>query len=775
MSIITFNGTSGFSFEWDFTAVGLVTSASSTEIILALDGGGTLTLGGTFPTLDPITSRPTSGTIDTIDIASGGETIAIMTSLSAFDFFTWVDANDGTAFNTALLAGNDTITGTPWNDNLIGLSGNDTVYTGGGQDAVHTGAGDDIIALTGPILSGSNFNGGDDDDTIRASIAAAAAPVQPTDLYSTVGLFSAIVSGVETIEFDSQSGEHLRVGMGVWQIGQVTGLTGGDGSDQLLVIVPSTLTTSFTLAPLTLTDWNADDSIMLLGSSPVGTTADFTLDSSAYGGQALLIGGAGNDTLTSGAGNDLVVTGGGLDVVDAGAGDDIINLNGTVSGGSVFDGGDDDDTAIFSDASTDHAISAVAGQPGAIQVDGFQIIDIEHLQFTDGTFHWDTTSGLVADGYLSGTTVWHDDGNGILDPYEPFAITDANGNFELSSYIDGPLLAMGGINIDTGLPNDLLLSAPAGSTVVNPLTTLVQTIIETSGADSATAEDQVKAALGLDPSLDLTTLDLIAAAASGDADALEAQKAAASVAKILDTVVDNGGNPDDALAVLASQIVAADDNETTLDLGDGSEGGLLDKVFTDAGVPEGDIDDLIAETQETIENIEQAETLDDISDVQAGDLVDVTGGNGKDVLDGFDSNDRLSGKNGSDILHGGGGSDLVLGGNGKDELHGGDGADVLAGGNGPDTMWGDAGNDIFAFAAGESAGGDVVKDFDVGDKLFLAAGLGVASKTISGGSTVLSLSDGGTITLEGYAYQGDYNDLLLAGPLPLWAQSWTVA
>ncbi|MCB2062773.1 MAG: calcium-binding protein, partial [Novosphingobium sp.] len=376
MSIITFNGTSGFSFEWDFTAVGLVTSASSTEIILALDGGGTLTLGGTFPTLDPITSRPTSGTIDTIDIASGGETIAIMTSLSAFDFFTWVDANDGTAFNTALLAGNDTITGTPWNDNLIGLSGNDTVYTGGGQDAVHTGAGDDIIALTGPILSGSNFNGGDDDDTIRASIAAAAAPVQPTDLYSTVGLFSAIVSGVETIEFDSQSGEHLRVGMGVWQIGQITGLTGGDGSDQLLVLVTSQVTTSYVLPTLTLTDWNADDSIMLFGTSPVGTTADFTLDSSAYGGQAILIGGAGNDTLTSGAGNDLVVTGGGLDNVHTGAGDDIIVFDG-ISFGATFNGGDDEDTLRV----TSGSMFAIGGPLGNATLLGSSVVtDIETLE-----------------------------------------------------------------------------------------------------------------------------------------------------------------------------------------------------------------------------------------------------------------------------------------------------------------------------------------------------------------------------------------------------------
>ena len=52
----------------------------------------------------------------------------------------------------------------------------------------------------------------------------------------------------------------------------------------------------------------------------------------------------------------------------------------------------------------------------------------------------------------------------------------------------------------------------------------------------------------------------------------------------------------------------------------------------------------------------------------------------------------------------------------------------------------------------------MVREFGLGDKLFLAAGLSVASKTISGGLTVLSLSDGGTTTLEGYAYAGDCRD-----------------
>ena len=49
-------------------------------------------------------------------------------------------------------------------------------------------------------------------------------------------------------------------------------------------------------------EWSADAAV---GVSLGGTPSNFTLDSSAYGGSAVLVGGAGNDVLTSGAGNDF--------------------------------------------------------------------------------------------------------------------------------------------------------------------------------------------------------------------------------------------------------------------------------------------------------------------------------------------------------------------------------------------------------------------------------------------------------------------------------------
>ncbi|HZZ42807.1 MAG TPA: calcium-binding protein [Tepidisphaeraceae bacterium] len=65
-----------------------------------------------------------------------------------------------------------------------------------------------------------------------------------------------------------------------------------------------------------------------------------TIDSSVTTG-ALIIGGAGNDTLTGGSGNDTIYGAGGNDLINGGAGDDILN-GGT--GNDTLIGGDGNDT-----------------------------------------------------------------------------------------------------------------------------------------------------------------------------------------------------------------------------------------------------------------------------------------------------------------------------------------------------------------------------------------------------------------------------------------------
>ena len=188
-----------------------------------------------------------------------------------------------------------------------------------------------------------------------------------------------------------------------------------------------------------------------------------------------------------------------------------------------------------------------------------EVFTIESLDGTklDVTFSIvgvaDVLSGVVADGYLAGATVFADtNGNRVLDAGELSTTTDNAGNFSFDfGSLTATLISIGGTDISTGLPFKGSLTASAGSTVINPLTTLVTAIVETGGAlaDSgalaaavAAATTQVVTGLGL-PAVNLTTFDPLAPAAD-PATALAVQKAAASVANVI--VVGNTVGADSA-------------------------------------------------------------------------------------------------------------------------------------------------------------------------------------------------------------------------------------
>ena len=122
------------------------------------------------------------------------------------------------------------------------------------------------------------------------------------------------------------------------------------------------------------------------------------------------------------------------------------------------------------------------------------------------------TTSRVPDGYLDGATVFVDaNSNGQFDPGE-LSVSSTNGNFVLPVEA-GRLVAFGGTDISTGLSFKGILEAPAGSTAITPLTTLVS-MLQNQG--SSTAEAQVLAAFGIDPSTELTTFDPIAALLAGN-------------------------------------------------------------------------------------------------------------------------------------------------------------------------------------------------------------------------------------------------------------------
>ena len=128
-----------------------------------------------------------------------------------------------------------------------------------------------------------------------------------------------------------------------------------------------------------------------------------------------------------------------------------------------------------------------------------------------------TITGNVIDGYITGATVFADtNNNGILDGGEASDITNDSGEFAITGGT-GPLVMIGGIDVATGLAFEGVMRAPAGSTVVTPLTTLLSALVE-QGETLVDAQALVQQSLGLSATTNITQTDPIAAIISGDPD-----------------------------------------------------------------------------------------------------------------------------------------------------------------------------------------------------------------------------------------------------------------
>ncbi|MFU8790159.1 MAG: hypothetical protein ACNA7G_14105 [Methylobacter sp.] len=92
--------------------------------------------------------------------------------------------------------------------------------------------------------------------------------------------------------------------------------------------------------------------------------------------------------------------------------------------------------------------------------------------------------GVAQDGYIAGATVT------VKVPGQPDVVvtTDAQGNFTLPPGVFGTITVTGGTDISTNLPFTGTLTAPAGSTTANPLTTLQQSFVD-KGLSAAQAQD----------------------------------------------------------------------------------------------------------------------------------------------------------------------------------------------------------------------------------------------------------------------------------------------
>ncbi|MDY6984344.1 MAG: hypothetical protein SV422_14760, partial [Pseudomonadota bacterium] len=152
----------------------------------------------------------------------------------------------------------------------------------------------------------------------------------------------------------------------------------------------------------------------------------------------------------------------------------------------------------------------------------------------------DGIQSAVIDGYVKDAFVFADaNGNGRHDDGEWSGKTDANGNYKLPrSGAAGTIIATGGTDIMTNKPFQGVLTAPSGSTVVNPLTTLVQALVD-SGQDVAAAQAAVSTALGLPADVNPLTYDPLRILASSTSNpeqqsrALDVQAKSLQIANVI--------------------------------------------------------------------------------------------------------------------------------------------------------------------------------------------------------------------------------------------------
>lgn len=418
-----------------------------------------------------------------------------------------------------------------------------------------------------------------------------------------------------------------------------------------------------------------------------------------------------------------------------------------------------------------------------------------------------TYSGTVIDPYVSGATVWLDaNNNGILDAGELSTTTDESGNFKLTDAsgnpISGVIRAKGGTDAGSGAEIVGVLSAPSGSSVITPLTTLVQSLMGSpSNQSKAQALANVKAALGLGASTDLLTLDPLAALASNpsDAAAKTALAQGIAVANLISVAAAALGATSTAdlakvVAAIANKAAAGSSDALTDALQTQSDlitlltsiasdlGTSIDSMFADqvaqalqsvnAKVLNGttSIDDIVRLATLAQSNM-STEIKNDSSKDGSGSfssesskydpaglgdlLVTVTPGPLNKPVNGTEGNDTYTASVsfGGVIYYGRGGNDTITGTDNSDTLYGDAGNDVLYGQGGHDTLYGGDGNDTLH---GED-GNDTLYGGDGNDTLYGGAG----NDTLYGGAGNDDMSGGdgdNVFVFEGSAFGDDSID-----------------
>ena len=263
--------------------------------------------------------------------------------------------------------------------------------------------------------------------------------------------------------------------------------------------------------------------------------------------------------------------------------------------------------------------------------------DLNAIQDQQGNDASGLIYGVVADGYISGAKIYIDtNGDNIAQESEYTGVTtDSEGRFFLPNSLPvGALIAVGGINTDTGLTQLTPFLAPAGSMTINPFSTLLQAYTNSSyGADQSIAQASIIIAdsLGIDLPIGMT-LGAYNPLAENQAFNLDDQIRAAQVATLINLAAnDNSTAALNILNGLASLI------GQSIDLSNPVQ---LTAILADI-VPSGEIAATVDLISQANQAIARSQNFSQISEIQSA-IGDVAPANSPSISSSDNVDDGLN-------------------------------------------------------------------------------------------------------------------------------------
>lgn len=401
-------------------------------------------------------------------------------------------------------------------------------------------------------------------------------------------------------------------------------------------------------------------------------------DDIMYGMSGLdsLSGGAGDDNLFGQSGNDSLDGGIGNDRLDGGSGDDLLN------------GGIGIDTAIFTTASSNATFATNAGNAqitsGGSGTD--TLVDIELLQFTDGTFSFqagtngnDTLVATLAPEIFFGL------GGSDTVSYAN-SLVGVNANLTTNTSTQGDVFnsienLTGSVQDDnlTGDNNDNVLAGGAGNDVLNGAG-------GNDTLDGGIGADNMTGGTGNDTYIVDNTGDVVieTAGGAGGFDTVQSSVSISALALNVENLTLTGSDAINGTGNAGSNTITGNVADNILNAGSGGVDVLAGGAGNDTYVVHGGFVVVNEAANAGTDTIQTSSSLTTLFGLAANvENLTLTGsgtvngtGNGLDNV--------IVGNNGTNALAGGAGADTIIGGGGTDTITGGAGQDILTGGAGKD-------------------------------------------------------------------------------------------